>query len=334
MSPRGQHPNDVSIRARSLILTHTHTYTHVPIHTHTHTHTRIQKPKARTISIREIRSEKKNERKRGKKGKKGIDAWLTPWSPTARIQRGPRWCVRVHVLATIPSSSTIAFRARRVETALEVKRARKIRANALRNGTRAAGRPILFATPRAEKAFGDNRESSSRGASLPRLPGRTHGHPPDSAMIGPRAPSPHPSPGGCHRTAAYHPTRAPCATSAPRDEYWYRIIRRAPTFLFFFFSFFFLSFLFFLFLVGCYRQRRGKIGRRIPWNGWRYAVGSLVGGGSNWFGGGGEGRVMGWLLRVKGTNEARNVMDNIWFMGFLGGKIWTGGWENVSCASE
>lgn len=29
------------------------------------------------------------------------------------------------------------------------------------------------------------------------------------------------------------------------------------------------------------------------WNGWRYAVGSRVGGESNWFGGGGEGRVMG-----------------------------------------
>lgn len=34
-------------------------------------------------------------------------------------------------------------------------------------------------------------ESSSRGASLPRLPGRSQGHPPDSAMIGPRAPFPH-----------------------------------------------------------------------------------------------------------------------------------------------
>lgn len=51
-----------------------HTHTHAHAHIHTHIHTRIQKPKARTISIREIRSEKKNERKRGKKGKKGIDA--------------------------------------------------------------------------------------------------------------------------------------------------------------------------------------------------------------------------------------------------------------------
>lgn len=27
------------------------------------------------------------------------------------------------------------------------------------------------------------------------------------------------------------------------------------------------------------------------------------------------------------------MMDNIWFIGFLGGKIWTGS-ENISCVSD
>lgn len=65
--------------------------------------------------------------------------------------------------------------------------------------------------PRAEKAFGDKRESSSRGASLPRLPGRSQGHPPDSAMIGPRAPSPHSRRGGCHRTGPWPTSQVPQA---------------------------------------------------------------------------------------------------------------------------
>lgn len=48
----------------------------------------------------------------------------------------------------------------------------------------------------------------------------------------------------------------------------------------------------------------------------------------------GEGEGDGLIVESKReTNEARNVMDNIWFIGFLGGKIWTGS-ENISCVSD
>lgn len=54
----------------------THPYAHE--RTHTHAHTLIQKPKARTISIREIirgsEKKKRGKKKKKEKGKKGIDA--------------------------------------------------------------------------------------------------------------------------------------------------------------------------------------------------------------------------------------------------------------------
>lgn len=75
MSPRGQHPNDASIR------THARTHPHV----YPYTHSRIRKSEARTISIREIRSEKKKEEEKKRKER---NRCLTH-TMTARIQRGP-----------------------------------------------------------------------------------------------------------------------------------------------------------------------------------------------------------------------------------------------------
>lgn len=54
-------------------------------------------------------------------------------------------------------------------------------------------RPTVLFGPERRRHSANLRVVARRGASLPRMPGRTHGHPPDSAMIGPRALPPHPA---------------------------------------------------------------------------------------------------------------------------------------------